>query len=116
MFLDIQMPGMTGFDLLEGLEDIPQVIFTTAYDEYALKTFEVNALDYLMKPIAPERLAAAWPGCGPHPGGAGRSGSRREKVFFTRWRTLVGLSGSSISICWSPKAITRASISTMSAR
>ena len=59
MFLDIQMPGMTGFDLLERLENVPQVIFTTAYDEYALKAFEVNALDYLMKPIAPARLAAA---------------------------------------------------------
>ena len=59
LFLDIQLPGMTGFDLLERLEDIPQVIFTTAYDEYALKAFEVNALDYVMKPIAPERLAAA---------------------------------------------------------
>lgn len=59
IFLDIQMPGMTGFDLLERLEDVPQVIFTTAYDEFAIKAFEVNALDYLMKPIAPERLAAA---------------------------------------------------------
>ena len=59
MFLDIQMPGLTGFELLEGLEDVPQVIFTTAYDQYALKAFEVNALDYLMKPIAPERLATA---------------------------------------------------------
>ncbi len=59
LFLDIQMPGMTGFDLLERLEDLPQVIFTTAYDEYAIKAFEVNALDYLLKPIAPARLAAA---------------------------------------------------------
>jgi two-component system LytT family response regulator len=59
LFLDIQMPGMTGFDLLERLEDMPQVIFTTAYDQYALKAFEVNALDYLVKPIAPQRLAAA---------------------------------------------------------
>jgi two-component system LytT family response regulator len=59
MFLDIQMPGLTGFELLERLEDVPQVIFTTAYDQYALKAFEVNALDYLMKPIAPERLATA---------------------------------------------------------
>lgn len=59
LFLDVQMPGMTGFDLLERLETVPQVIFTTAYDAYALKAFEVNALDYLMKPVAPERLAAA---------------------------------------------------------
>jgi two-component system LytT family response regulator len=59
LFLDIQMPGMTGFDLLERLEDLPQVIFTTAYDAYAIRAFEVNALDYLLKPIAPARLAAA---------------------------------------------------------
>ena len=59
IFLDIQMPGMTGFELLERLEEVPDVIFTTAYDEYALRAFEINALDYLMKPIAPARLAAA---------------------------------------------------------
>jgi len=53
------MPGMNGFDLLERLDDVPQVIFTTAYDEYAIKAFEVCALDYLLKPIAPARLAAA---------------------------------------------------------
>jgi len=57
LFLDIQMPGKTGFELLEMLESVPKVIFTTAYDEYALKAFEVNALDYLLKPINPERLA-----------------------------------------------------------
>jgi two-component system LytT family response regulator len=56
IFLDIQMPGKTGFDLLQMLDDVPQVIFTTAYDEYAIKAFEVNALDYLLKPVQPERL------------------------------------------------------------
>ena len=59
LLLDVQMPGLTGFDVLERLDDVPQVIFTTAYDAYAIKAFEVNALDYLMKPIAPARLAAA---------------------------------------------------------
>lgn len=59
IFLDIQMPGKTGFDMLSQLEKTPQVIFTTAYDEFALKAFEVNALDYLVKPIEPKRLADA---------------------------------------------------------
>lgn len=56
LFLDIQMPGKTGFQLLEELDVVPLVVFTTAYDEFALKAFEVNALDYLLKPIQPERL------------------------------------------------------------
>ena len=59
IFLDIQMPGKTGFDLLSELDRAPNVIFTTAYDEYALKAFEVNALDYLLKPVEPKRLADA---------------------------------------------------------
>ncbi len=59
LFLDIQMPGKTGFDLLEMLDSVPKVIFTTAYDEFALKAFEVNALDYVLKPIQPERLKDA---------------------------------------------------------
>jgi len=57
LFLDVQMPGETGFDLLETLDSVPRVIFTTAYDEYALRAFEVSALDYLVKPIDPKRLA-----------------------------------------------------------
>lgn len=56
IFLDIQMPGKNGFELLEELDSVPIVIFTTAYDEYALKAFEYNALDYLLKPIEPKRL------------------------------------------------------------
>jgi len=59
IFLDIQMPAKTGFELLEELERVPTVVFTTAHDEYALKAFEVNALDYLLKPIDPKRLSDA---------------------------------------------------------
>ena len=59
IFLDIHMPEKTGFDLLEEIEFVPQVIFTTAYDEYAIKAFEHNALDYLQKPIKPEGLTRA---------------------------------------------------------
>jgi len=59
VFLDIQMPEKTGFDLLESLDFTPLVLFTTAYDQYAVQAFEVNALDYLMKPIREERFAQA---------------------------------------------------------
>jgi two-component system LytT family response regulator len=59
VLLDIQMPSGTGFDLLESLETAPPVVFTTAYDQYAVRAFEANALDYLVKPVVPERLAAA---------------------------------------------------------
>lgn len=59
IFLDIQMPGKNGFELLQELERTPKVIFTTAYDEYALKAFEVNALDYLLKPVEGKRLSEA---------------------------------------------------------
>src|SRR5438874_1399911 len=61
VFLDVQMPELDGFEVLEaiGRESIPAVVFVTAYDEYALKAFEVHAVDYLLKPYAPERLAEA---------------------------------------------------------
>lgn len=60
IFLDVQMPGETGMELLASLEPpVPHVIFTTAYDEFAVKAFELNALDYLLKPVDPARLAAA---------------------------------------------------------
>lgn len=59
IFLDVSMPGMTGFEMLQKLEEIPHVIFVTAYDEFALKAFEVNALDYLLKPIDPQRMNEA---------------------------------------------------------
>ena len=56
IFLDIQMPGKDGFRLLEELDTVPNVVFVTAYDEYAVKAFEVNALDYLTKPVKSSRL------------------------------------------------------------
>lgn len=59
LFLDIQMPDKDGFELLEELEEVPEVIFTTAYDQYAMKAFDHNALDYLQKPIKEDRLALA---------------------------------------------------------
>jgi two-component system LytT family response regulator len=59
LLLDVHMPGGTGFDLLAALVNPPRVIFTTAHDAYAIRAFQVNALDYLLKPVEPERLAAA---------------------------------------------------------
>lgn len=76
LFLDVRMPGMNGFELLEHLDDVPQVVFTTAYDEYALRAFEVSALDYLVKPVAPARLASAVAKLRPRP-----AQSRLERVF-----------------------------------
>ncbi|MDP3463174.1 MAG: LytTR family transcriptional regulator DNA-binding domain-containing protein [Bacteroidales bacterium] len=59
IFLDIQMPKLTGFELLELLDELPEVIFTTAYDQFAIQAFEMNAVDYLMKPFARNRLRQA---------------------------------------------------------
>ncbi len=59
IFLDVQMPKLTGFEMLELLDDYPQIIFTTAYDQYAIKAFELNATDYLMKPFSKERFLKA---------------------------------------------------------
>jgi two-component system LytT family response regulator len=59
VFLDIQMPGLDGFGVLDALQEPPPIIFVTAYDKYALRAFEVNALDYLLKPYSQDRLEAA---------------------------------------------------------
>ncbi len=83
IFLDIQMPGMSGFELLERIEEPPQVIFTTAFDKHALQAFNANALDYLLKPIAAERLASALKKL--HPARAQAAGSQanlpQDRVF-----------------------------------
>ncbi len=94
VFLDIQMPGRSGFDLLADLDHAPPVIFTTAYDEYALKAFEVNALDYLLKPVGRERLRAALAKVRP-PAGRGDAGPRRifvkdgERCWFVAVSDVV---------------------------
>lgn len=59
VFLDIQMPKLTGFEMLEVAEEKPEIIFTTAYDQFAIKAFELNAVDYLLKPFPRERLSEA---------------------------------------------------------
>ena len=59
LFLDIQMPGLSGFDVLKHIDEIPRIIFSTAYDQYALQAFEVHAVDYLLKPYTRERFASA---------------------------------------------------------
>jgi len=59
IFLDIQMPELTGFEVLEKIDESPFIVFSTAYDEYALKAFETNSIDYLLKPIEPGRLKTA---------------------------------------------------------
>jgi two-component system LytT family response regulator len=82
LFLDIQMPGGSGFDLLARLESVPAVIFTTAHDEHALRAFEVNALDYLLKPIDPARLAEALTRVkGAHAERAQRPDDALEQIF-----------------------------------
>jgi len=84
IFLDIQMPGGTGFDLLEKLDRPPRVIFTTAYDQYAVKAFEVSALDYLLKPVEPERLAVALEKIRPITGTSGQGGNTPLEQLFVR--------------------------------
>ena len=81
VFLDIQMPGGTGFDLLMRLDWTPRIIFTTAYDRYAVAAFDVNALDYLLKPIEPDRLAAALDKLQAVPEWEAKKGSPLEQLF-----------------------------------
>lgn len=70
VFLDVQMPGADGFELLARLNPVPKVIFVTAYSEYAVRAFDVQAVDYLLKPVAPERMTQALQRAGALPGEA----------------------------------------------
>ena len=96
LFLDVQMPGETGFDLLASLDSVPLVVFTTAYDEYALRAFEVSALDYLVKPIDPQRLAhaverllAAWSASSPRSPSTASRAERAHAPLSPRDRVFV---------------------------
>jgi two-component system, LytTR family, response regulator len=82
IFLDVEMPGRSGLELLEDLEDLPAVIFTTAYQDYAVRAFEVNALDYLLKPIAAERLDAALDKVRKLAGPKGSAAAPERRVFL----------------------------------
>ncbi len=86
VFLDIQMPGGSGFDLLERLEDPPFIVFVTAYDRFAIRAFEVNALDYLLKPVDPARLEEALKRATSKthvPGKTGGAFSSSDRVFLS---------------------------------
>lgn len=90
IFLDVQMPGETGLELLASLEPpVPQVIFTTAYDEFAVKAFELNALDYLLKPVDPARLATAIAKLRANGGGTG-AGTAPSSRSAARERLATG--------------------------
>ena len=82
VFLDVEMPGRSGLELLEELEDFPAVIFTTAYQEYAVRAFEVSALDYLLKPIAADRLDAALDKVRKIVSPRGSGPERKQRVFL----------------------------------
>lgn len=92
LFLDIQMPEKSGFDLLESLDQVPSVIFTTAYDQYAVKAFEVSALDYLVKPIREERFEKAIAQARQRLGKAAPAGQifvkDRQQYHFIQWSSV----------------------------
>lgn len=84
LFLDIQLPGGSGFDLLAALDAPPAVIFTTAFDQYAIRAFEVSALDYLLKPIDPRRLAQALEKTGARSAPAAPTGPGPDNKVFIK--------------------------------
>ena len=91
VFLDIQMPGKSGFEVLEALDDsvAPDVIFTTAYDEYALKAFDFDAIDYLLKPIETNRLDQAIKKLEEDQKSEGAESTPNQKVFSENDQVFV---------------------------
>ncbi|MBA4321681.1 MAG: DNA-binding response regulator [Odoribacter sp.] len=90
VFLDIQMPKLTGFEMLEVLEEKPEIIFTTAYDQYAIRAFELNAVDYLLKPFHKERFDDALKKVSARLS-AGTSSERKEGPFLLKIPDATGL-------------------------
>lgn len=85
VFLDVQMPKLTGFEMLEVIDNIPQIIFSTAYDEFALKAFEFGAVDYLLKPYSQARFAKALEKVkSKSPGGSSTNGNLKDMIEFVR--------------------------------
>jgi two-component system, LytTR family, response regulator len=89
MFVDVQMPGMTGFELVDALDfdPMPAVVFVTAYDEYAIRAFEVNAIDYLLKPVSTERIAQTVERVRTHV--RGRETTRADDAYRVRLTALL---------------------------
>ena len=107
VFLDIQMPDGTGFDMLGQLTDAPDVIFTTAFDSYALQAFEANALDYLLKPIEPGRLALALQKIKSPSGAHERPVQRDSKIFIKDGERCWFVKLDAITLCESEGNYTR---------
>nr|WP_295776087.1 LytTR family DNA-binding domain-containing protein [Rhodoferax sp.] len=107
VFLDIQMPDGTGFDVLGQLADAPDVIFTTAFDSYAMQAFEANALDYLLKPIEHTRLASALQKIKPQPEAQERPMQRDSKIFIKDGERCWFVKLDAITLCESEGNYTR---------
>jgi two-component system LytT family response regulator len=97
LLLDIQLPSGTGFELLDQLDPLPLVVFTTAYDQYAVRAFESNALDYLIKPVAPDRLAEALDRARVRKGQGAARGEERSRALLGADDTVFVRDGER---CW----------------
>jgi two-component system LytT family response regulator len=97
LLLDIQLPSGTGFELLDQLDPLPLVVFTTAYDQYAVRAFESNALDYLIKPVAPDRLAEALDRARVRKGQVAARGEERNRALLGAEDTVFVRDGER---CW----------------
>lgn len=107
VFLDIQMPDGTGFDLLTQLADAPYVIFTTAFDSYAMQAYEANALDYLLKPVEPNRLASALHKIKPQTEAQGQPVQRDSNIFIKDGERCWSVKLAAITLCESEGNYTR---------